>query len=163
MFTQRGVRNLSPLNSYCLLACVANLSVLFWSKERRTPKVKERAKNPLKMGRVKERGGCRSILRAAKTEHPVPFLGLSLLRNHQETLATQVNCLSNRKVNQWYVKSTYHKLIDISSYFTWLSRSCILYFHSWLRNMHFIARVPGITRFSRTSWNVQFQNGGWSE
>ena len=95
-----GVRNLSPLNSYCPLACVANLSVRFWSKERGTLRVKERAKNPLKMGRVKERGGSRSILRAAKAENPVPFLGLSLLRNHKETHATQAYCLPNRRVNQ---------------------------------------------------------------
>ena len=132
MSTQRGVRNLSPLNSYCLLACVANLSVQFWSKEPGTPRVKERAKNPLKLWRVKERGGCRSILHAVKTENPVPFLGLSWLRNHQETLATQANCLPNRKVNQWDVKSTYHKLTDISSYFSWLSRSCILCFQLFM-------------------------------
>ena len=104
MFSQANaaeVRNLSPLNSYCLLACVkANLSVRFWSKERGTLRVKERAKNPLKMGRVKERRCSRSILREAKTENPVPFFGLSLLRNHKETLATQANCLPNRRVNQ---------------------------------------------------------------
>ena len=48
------------------------------------------------MGRVKKRGGSRSILRAATTENPVPFLGLSLPRNHEETLATQASRLPNR-------------------------------------------------------------------
>ena len=42
-----------------------------------------------------EKWGSRTIFRADKTENPVPrrpFLGLSLLRNHTEMLATQASC-----------------------------------------------------------------------
>ena len=42
-----------------------------------------------------EKWGSRTIFRADKTENPVPrrtFLGLSLLWNHTETLATQASC-----------------------------------------------------------------------
>ena len=59
-------------------ACVASVSVRFQSKKRGS-RVKDRAKS----------SRFRSSFRAVKTENP--FLGLSLLRNQTETLATQAN------------------------------------------------------------------------
>ena len=66
------------------VACVANVSVRFRSKERRT-RLKDRAKN----GASK-----RAVL--ARPKPRIPFLGLSLLRNQTETLATQARYFVER-------------------------------------------------------------------
>ena len=45
--------------------------------------------------KLREKWGSRTTFRADKTENPVPrrpFLGLPLLRNHTEILATQASC-----------------------------------------------------------------------
>ena len=63
------------------LACVASVSVRFWSKELGT-RVKDRAKNGARK-RAGRGWGERSKIRL--------FLGLSSLRNQTETLATQVS------------------------------------------------------------------------
>ena len=71
-------KNSVPVNS-SILACVASVSVRFRSKERGT-RVKDRATN-----------GSRFISRPVKPK--IPFLGLSLLRNLTETLATQATSI----------------------------------------------------------------------
>ena len=63
-----------PNKSVNLSLRIASVSVRFWSKERGT-RVKDRAKDG-----VSER---------ARPKPRIPFLGLSLLRNQTETLATQ--------------------------------------------------------------------------
>ena len=70
------------------LACVASVSVRFGSKERGT-RVKHRAKNGLskRAGRGFHFLALVSFL--ARPNPRIPFLGLSLLRNQTETLATQ--------------------------------------------------------------------------
>ena len=83
-----------------MLACVASVTVRFRSNERGTI-VKDRSK----MALVKERGGggeerketspsphfhCLALVSfLARPKPRIPFLGLSLLRNQTETLATQ--------------------------------------------------------------------------
>ena len=64
------------------LACVASVSVRFRRKER-GPKVKDLAKS----------GSSKRALVSflARSKPKVPFLGISLLRNQTETLATQAN------------------------------------------------------------------------
>ena len=66
-----------------ILACLASVSVWFWSKERCT-RVKDLAKN-----------GAFYFLALvsffARSKAKIPFLGLSLLRNQMETLAEQAN------------------------------------------------------------------------
>ena len=75
------------VNDY--LACVASVSVRFRSKERGT-RVKDRAKNG-----VSKRAGrgyfhfLALVSFLARPKPRIPFLGLSLLRNQTETLATQ--------------------------------------------------------------------------
>ena len=69
-----------------VVACVASVSVRFWSQERGT-RVTDR-----------ENGSC-FISRMAKTK--TPFCFFSLLQNQTETLATQAgnvgtNCLEKR-------------------------------------------------------------------
>ena len=61
------------------VTCVASVSVQFSSKEQGT-RVKDRAKNGASLALV-------SFL--ARPKPRIPFLGLSLLRNQMETLATQ--------------------------------------------------------------------------
>ena len=77
------------VNDY--LACVASVSVRFRSKERGT-RVKDRAKNG-----VSKRAGrgyfhfLALVSFLARPKPRIPFLGLSLLRNQTETLATQAD------------------------------------------------------------------------
>ena len=70
------------------IACVASVSVWFRSKERGT-RVKDRAKN----GASEKAGrgwGTKSLVSfLARSKPKIPILGLSLLRNQTETLATQ--------------------------------------------------------------------------
>ena len=70
------------LTSGHYVACVASVSVRFRSKERGT-RVKGRAKNG-----VSERA---LVSFLARPKPRIPFLGLSLLRNQTETLATQAS------------------------------------------------------------------------
>ena len=65
------------------IACVASVSLRFRSKERGT-RVKDRAKNG-----VSKRAG------------RILFLGLSLLRNQTETLATQANLFMKLEFRSW--------------------------------------------------------------
>ena len=65
--------------AFSVLACVASVSVWFRRNERGT-RVKDREKSGAK-------SGYRFISRAVIPK--VPFLGISLLRNQTETLATQ--------------------------------------------------------------------------
>ena len=67
-----------------MIACVASVSVRFRSKERGA-RVKDRAKN-----------GVSTFL--ARPNPRIPFLGLSLLRNQTETLATQAKYMSINKM-----------------------------------------------------------------
>ena len=74
-----------PLSIPRALACVASVSVRFKSKERGT-RVKDRAKN----GASKRAGrGWALVSFLARPKPRILFLGLSLLRNQTETLATQ--------------------------------------------------------------------------
>ena len=70
------------------IACVASVSVWFRSKERGA-RVKDRAKN----GASEKAGrgwGTKSLVSfLARSKPKIPSLGLSLLRNQTETLATQ--------------------------------------------------------------------------
>ena len=72
--------DLSEIVISVLLACVASVSVQFRRKERGT-RVKDREKS----------GASKRALVSflARSKPKVPFLGLSLLRNQTETLATQ--------------------------------------------------------------------------
>ena len=94
----------TDLGTRFLLACVASVSVRFRSKEQGT-RVKERAKNGV--SKRAGRGWGRKLAPVpsssasllfhflalvpffARPKPKVPFLGLSLLRNQTETLATQ--------------------------------------------------------------------------
>ena len=68
-----------------LVACVASVSVRFRSKERGT-RVKDRAKNGEKSPHFHSLA---LVTYLARPKPRIPFLGLSMLRNQTETLATQ--------------------------------------------------------------------------
>ena len=111
-----GIFSFTPAwRAVLLVACVASVSLLFRSKERGTG-VKDRAANGAskRTGRGwerKEGNACRQtafpsfpspsplfhflafVLFLARPKPKIPFLGLSLLRNLTETLATQANLL----------------------------------------------------------------------
>ena len=70
--------DLSEIVISVLLACVASVSVQFRRKERGT-RVKDREKS----------GFLALVSFLARSKPKVPFLGISLLRNQTETLATQ--------------------------------------------------------------------------
>ena len=67
------------------LACVANVSVQFRRKERGT-RVKDREKSGASIFHF-----LALVSFLARSKPKVPFLGISLLRNQTETLATQAN------------------------------------------------------------------------
>ena len=67
------------------LACVASVSLRCRSKERGT-RVKDRTKNG-----ASKRAGMALVSFLARPKPRIPFLGLSLLRNQTETLATQAS------------------------------------------------------------------------
>ena len=71
------------------VACVASVSVRFRSNERGT-EVKDHAKNGAKMASPSPLFYfLAAVSFLARSKPRIPFLGLSLLRNQTETLATQ--------------------------------------------------------------------------
>ena len=87
--------------------CVASVSVRFRSKERGT-RVKDRAKNG-----ASERA---LVPFLARPKPKIPFLGLSLLRNQTEALATQAKI--------FVVKKTELQLQSIELVSLWQSKCC---------------------------------------
>ena len=90
----KDISRVRPVTLKCLqikyifhgaLACVANVSVQFRRKERGT-RVKDREKSGASIFHF-----LALVSFLARSKPKVPFLGISLLRNQTETLATQAN------------------------------------------------------------------------
>ena len=118
------------------LARVASVSVRFMNKERGT-RVKLTAR---KMEEVKERGGggfpsspplslplfhfLALVSFLARSKPKIPFLGLSLLRNQTETLATQasVGCLGGTEGKTWMESIIRKSQYTVSSFINYLQK-----------------------------------------
>ena len=90
----KDISRVRPVTLKCLqikyifhgaLACVASVSVRFRRKERGT-RVKDREKSGASIFHF-----LALVSFLARSKPKVPFLGISLLRNQTETLATQAN------------------------------------------------------------------------